>query len=344
MNRAFPGTIIVLAAAQLAMAGPAQAGPTSAPTEPSGLAAVRAEARAVAGLVTSELAKSYLAAADDLPSPTPRKIYRDAARKYYAAAQREGLSAEERETLTEIDVDEQLYYMTKYGTPLAYVRPFELLGHAGVREAEGLRILDFGYGGIGPLRLLAGLGADAVGVDVDPFLPALYSLPEDQGPVANSGGKSGRVTLVDGRWPKDAVARKAVGGGFDLIVSKNTLKNGYLHPERPVDKRMLLDLGVSEEAFVGALYEALKPGGVLMIYNICPAPAPPDKPYVPWADGRCPFPRKMLEAAGFTILKFDEDDSVEVRRMARAFGWDRGEGGMDLEKDLFAHYTLLRRS
>jgi hypothetical protein len=29
--------------------------------------------------------------------------------------------------------------------------------------------------------------------------------------------------------------------------------------------------------------------------------------------------------------------------MGHAFGWDAGEGAMDLEKDLFAHYTLLRR-
>jgi hypothetical protein len=191
---------------------------------------------------------------------------------------------------------------------------------------------------------LALLGADAVGVDVDPLLPALYSLPEDQGSVRGRDGKiAGGVTLVDGRWPGDDKARKAVGSGFDLILSKNTLKNGYVHPERPVDKRMLLDLGVSEEAFVKALYDSLKPGGHVMIYNISPAPAPPDKPYIPWADGRCPFPREMLIKAGFDVLKYDVDDSKAVREMARAFGWDKGEGGMDLENDLFAHYTLLRQ-
>jgi hypothetical protein len=55
------------------------AAPTTAPSEPTGLAAIRAEAQAAARLVRSDLARAYLRAADELPSPTPRKIYRDAA-------------------------------------------------------------------------------------------------------------------------------------------------------------------------------------------------------------------------------------------------------------------------
>jgi len=337
--------VAILCIAQVAAVSLAGGPPTSAPAEPTGLEAIRAEALAAKKLVTSDLAKAFLRAADDLQSPTPRKIYRDAeTRLYYPAVLRDAMLADRRDALTTIEVTEELYYTTKYGTPLAYVRPLEILGHAGIKSVEGFRILDFGYGEIGPPRLLANLGADAVGVDVDPLLPVLYSLPEDQGPVTAHGGKSAcRVTLVNGHWPGDAKVNKAVGKGFDLIISKNTLKNGYLHPERPVDKRMLFDLGVSEQDFAKALYESLKPGGYAMIYNICPAPAPPDKPYIPWADGRCPFSRKMLESAGFKVLKFDEDDSTAVRQMARAFGWDKGEGAMDVEKDLFAHYTLLSR-
>lgn len=318
--------------------------PTSAPAEPSGLSAIRIEAKSAAKLVESELAKSFLRAADDLTPPTPRTIYRDPKRKYFSAAQFAALPADEQKALSPIEVTEELYYTTKYGTPLAYARPLEILGQAGIEHFRRSRTLDFGYGGVGPPRLFALLGADTVGVDVDPLLPVLYSAPEDQGSIAARDGKiAGRVTLLNGHWPGDEKVKKAAGNGFDLIISKNTLKNGYLHPERPVDKRMLVDLGVTEVEFVKALYESLRPGGYVMIYNISPAPAPPDKPYIPWADGRCPFPRKMLETAGFQVLKFDEDDSKAVREMARAFGWDKGEGAMDVESDLFAHYTLLQR-
>src|SRR5262249_31742253 len=98
-----------------------------------------------------------------------------------------------------------------------------------------------------------------------------------------------------------------------------------------------------DDTFVHALYDALKPGGWVMIYNICPAPSPPDKPYKHWADGRCPFPRKAWEMVGFRVLAFDQDDTLAIRAMAHALGWDRGEDAMDLKTDLFAHYSLMRR-
>ena len=130
--------------------------------------------------------------------------------------------------------------------------------------------------------------------------------------------------------------KKAVGGGYDLILSKNTLKRGYVHPERPVDARRLLNLGVEDAVFVQALYDALKPGGRVLIYNICPAPSPPDQPYKPWADGRCPFARETWEAAGFRVVAFDRDDSEVIRKFAHALGWDQGDSPIDLKTDLFA--------
>lgn len=303
----------------------------------------KGEAEAVRPLIKSSLARDFLAQVDHLPMPTPRTIFRDDQRQYHSASVVAQMNEAEREKLTEVPVSDTLYYTTKYGSPLAYIRLVELLGRSGIASLSNQRILDYGYGTVGHLRLFALCGAEAVGVDVDPFLPALYSLPEDQGDVRIGEKTVGRVKLVDGRWPTQAAA-KAVGDGYDLIISKNTLKNGYLHPEREVDKRMLIDLGVSDEAFVKAMFDALRPGGHVMIYNICPAPAPADKPYIPWADGRCPFSRKMLQSAGFKILAFDKDDSKAVREMAHALGWDQGERGMDLEKDLFAHFTLLRKS
>ncbi len=312
------------------------------PEEPTGVALVRKQAQTLEPLVQSALAKNFLHATADLPSVSVRKVYHDAGKPaWYSQAQVDRLDDDRRKQLKPVALDESFYYNTKYGSPLAYVRPLDLLGQAGMTEVAGKRILDFGYGTVGHLRLLAGLGADVVGVDVDPLLPALYSEAGDQGKLRNQKS-AGSITLMHGRYPADASVTQAVGQGYDLILSKNTLKNGYLHPAQPVDKRMLVDLGVTDQAFVQTLYAALKPGGKVLIYNICPAPSPPGKPYIPWADGRCPFPRSMWEAARFRVLAFDQDDSPAVRRLGHALAWDAG-GQADLEKDLFAHYTLVEK-
>ena len=98
---------------------------------------------------------------------------------------------------------------------------------------------------------------------------------------------------------------------------------------------------MSDSAFVAALGKSVKKGGLVMIYNLCPAPAPPGKPYIPWADGRCPFPRELWERAGFAVVEFDKDDSKGAREMGRALGWDAA--GMKLEDDLFATWSLFER-
>lgn len=320
---------------------------SSAATQPApltGVALIRQEAEAVRPLVKSDLAGQFLKAAERLPSIAPRTLYRDPkTRTYYSKASADKLSPEQRDALVPIELSESVYYTTKYGTPIAFMRPLDLIGQAGVRNVSGKRIMDFGYGTVGQLRLLASLGADVVGVDVDPFLRELYSEPGDQGTVSNPQGSEGRVTLVDGRWPASDDVKKQVGGKFDLIISKNTLKNGYLHPSQPVDERLLIQLGVDDADFVKALYASLKPGGKVMIYNICPAPSPPGKPYKPWADGRCPFSKSLWKSSGFRIVAFDRDDSKAVRQMAKALGWDHGKQAMDLKNDLFAHYTLVER-
>ncbi|MFT3772682.1 MAG: hypothetical protein QM820_45400 [Minicystis sp.] len=95
-----------------------------------------------------------------------------------------------------------------------------------------------------------------------------------------------------------------------------------------------------------AFFDALRPGGHFLVYNICPAPTPPDKPFVPYSDGRSPFTKAQWEAAGFEVLVLDQDDTEAVRVMGRAIGWDQpydGEPGMDLVNDLSVLYTLVRR-
>lgn len=309
--------------------------------EAAGLARVRDDADRLRPLIKTEFAGGFLEAVSLLPEVTPRTLYVDpATREWFDQAARDTMDEARLATLKERPADETFYYNTKYGSPLAYARPFDLVSP--LIDLKGRRILDFGYGTAGHLRLLASQGCEAVGVDVDPMLPVLYSLPGDQGPMpALPGVEPGTVRLVHGRWPGETPVKAAAGGGLALFISKNTLKNGYLHPAQEVDKRMLVDLGVPDEPFVREVYAAIEPGGVFLIYNLCPAPSKKGEPYKPWADGRCPFPREMLEGAGFRVEAFDVDDTAAAREMGRALAWDAE--GMDLENDLFAWYTIAIR-
>jgi len=177
---------------------------------------------------------------------------------------------------------------------------------------------------------------------VDPFLAALYAEPGDRGRFPPEALFAGSVRLIHGRFPAEGAVTSAVGGGYSLVLSKNVLKNGYIHPAEPVPPRQRIDLGVPDEAFVKAIHDALEPGGLFLLYNICPPPAAPGKKYIPYADGRSPFPRPMLEKNGFEVLAFDVDDGPNMRAIAKSFGWEE-EMKMDLEKAIFVWYTLAKR-
>jgi cyclopropane fatty-acyl-phospholipid synthase-like methyltransferase len=43
----------------------------------------------------------------------------------------------------------------------------------------------------------------------------------------------------------------------------------------------MVHLGVGDERFLQRVYEALAPGGMLVISSICPPQNPPDKPDIP---------------------------------------------------------------
>lgn len=317
----------------------AAASDTAAPTDP--VARLKAEAEALRPIVSSSLARDFLDATERLPRTSPRTVWRDSARTAaWSDEQARALPDSVRAKLVSRALDESFYWNTRYGTPLAYARALDLLAKNGFGNVRGKRVLDFGCGTLGHLRLLASLGADAVGLDVDPLLGALYSQPGDQGEVRGEHA-AGRLRLATGQWPANEAIVREVGRGYDLFLSKNTLKNGYIHPAEKVDPRMLVHLGVPDSVYLARLADTVKPGGRVMIYNLCPAPAPPGKPYMPWADGFCPFPRAAWERAGFRVIVLDRDDTPEARRMARALGWDKG--GMDLEKDLFATWSLFER-
>jgi SAM-dependent methyltransferase len=310
---------------------------------------LQAESRALQPLVSTKLANDFLAETRNLPNREPRTIYQDPrnSSQYYSKAESAKLPAEVIPTLRPVVMDEERYYFTKYGSPLAYVRALELAGENGIESLAGKRVLDFGYGTVAHLRLLAQKGAHAVGVDVDTYLRALYSEPDDEGPVRRRGVRDadlGSVTLVHGRYPADAAVAKEVGGRYSLILSKNTLKRGYIKPSRPAEERHLIRLGVSDEVFLKSVYDDLLPGGMLLIYNLAPAQAPANKPYLPWADARSPYTKKQFETAGFKVIALDVNDDSFAREMGRRLGWDKnakGEVRADYEKDLFALYTLV---
>ena len=321
----------------------------SAPAaEPSALDTLRAGAEAARPLVSSDLARAFLTATLALPEVQPRTVFRTADRsRCYTPAQAAALTADERAALTERTLDASFYWNTGYGSPVAYARTLDLAAQRG-EGLLGAAVVDFGAGGLGAPRLLATTGCTVVAVDVDPLLPAFYSEPGDTGRMPQMPDHDvGTLTLVTGHWPGDPAAadavRAALPQGVDLFLSKNTLKRGYLHPAEEVDPRRLVHLGVSDEEFVAAVFAALRPGGLFMIYNLCPAPAAAGQPYIPWADGHCPFPREMLEAAGLQVLDFDVVDDEAARAMGHALGWDQGESPMNLKDDLFAWFTVARR-
>jgi SAM-dependent methyltransferase len=266
-------------------------------------------------IVSGAWTKRWVAEAPELEAVRPRKI-----------------RVMEREVL----VDEQLFYSGRYGSPLTYARALDLAEKHGFAPQDGAKVFDFGYGSIGHLRMLAQLGIDVTAVDVDPLLAAMYA--DSSGPYSK-----GHVRLLNGRFPAEQTLVQQTGTGFDLVLSKNTLKRGYIHPSRkPSSPRHIIELGVSDEKFLEQIAGMLKPGGIFLIYNLCPPKSPLDKPYIPWADGECPFSTEQLTVAGLDVLEFDVVDDKPARELGRRLGWD-ADGGMNLETDLFAWYTVARR-
>ena len=300
-------TPLVLAACATAPAAP----PDGGDDERYGVAEMRTDAAELAPLYPEPWVARWLAATDQLPEIAPRTVMRKG----------------EKTT-----VDETGYYAARFGSPLAYARAYQVLAQAGLEDVAGKRILDFGYGQIGQLQLLARIGADVVGVDVSEFGHELYSFPGDQGKLGE-----GQLRLVLGYFPRDAETIEAVGGGYHVILSKNVLKRGYIHPEQEVDPKMLVHLGVDDAAFLERVAAALEPGGLFLVYNICPPPNAPGRKYRPWADGRSPFSKEAYEAAGFEVLSIDVEDDEAMRAMGRKLDWP------NVETDFFAMYTLVRK-
>lgn len=303
---------------------------------------LRQEAAALAPTAETDAVREWLRATDRLTPITPRSIYfRPEPRAVLSAAEFAALPESDRAAFTERPITDQNYYATNYGTPLCYARALDLAANAGgLASFNHCRILDYGYGQMGQVRLLAACGADVVGVDPSEGLRARYSLPEDQGSYPPNGQPQGKVTLVSGFWPGDAATAAAVGTGFDVIVARNVLKHGYVHPIAEVPATTQIDLSCTDEEFLRATFEALTPGGVFIIYNLG-GPRLRDGVYDASSDINCPWTRGTLEAAGFEVVAFDMDDSEPTRAHAVIFGW--AEATAPVGSDWFSLYTLVRK-
>ena len=292
---------------------------SSARVADSVIARLRTQAAALAPCVKTRAARAFLNAVDQLRAPQGR----DAAMYYdcYAAdAETGGLRGR---------------------TPLAYLRVVERLAELGFDDFAGRRVLDFGYGSIGAPRLLAVCGAEVVGVDADLALDALYRELDDVGRFP-PGADAGSVRLIHGRFPADPAIVESVGSGYDLVLSKNTLKRGYVHPRAQVDGSRRVELGVTDAEFLSIIRNCLVPGGLFAIYNLSPRSQEPSSAFVPHADGACPFAAADLERAGLEVVLYDVEDDVGMASMARALGWDRALG-LDPERDIASTFTVTRR-
>ena len=312
--------------------------------EEESLRALAAEAERLVPLVDTPLARALLGAVENLPPVAPTTIYRASAGGYlapaYTEAEYEALSAPERVDLTPQSIDTRAFYYTFYGSPLASIRAFDWAALHGLERLDGARICDFGFGSVGQLRLLAACGAEVVGTEVMPALRAIYAVPEAQGAVRGDD-LEGTVRLLFGRWPAEPALVRAVGEGLDLFVSKNTIKRGYLDPPVEIAAHQRMELGVEPAEFLDALRRALRPGGLVVFYNLGGAPAPEGEPYRPAADIATPWSPAEYEAHGFEVLAHDRDDSDRARAFGRALGWDES---MALDTELFARVTILRRA
>lgn len=175
----------------------------------------------------------------------------------------------------------------------------ELVRWAGL--AGDMRVLDIGCGLGGPSRYLAAtVGCEVVGIDLTPEYVAAATL------FAARLGLSGRVSYREA----DALALPFEGESFDVAWSQHAAMN-------IADKA----------ALYGEMFRVLRPGGKVVLYDVCRSPGGEPAYPVPWAAERAisflisPLElRDALEAAGFRIGYFHDATGEALRARAAAAG------------------------
>ncbi|MBL8913104.1 MAG: hypothetical protein JNM17_20580 [Archangium sp.] len=222
------------------------------------------------------------------------------------------------------------YVWGRIADPLGYVRAFEVLNEHKF-DPTGKKILDFGYGNVSQLYMLANTGVEVHGVEVDSLIPLTTK------PFVGKLGAKGSLTLHHGYFPSNADLVKEIGGGYALWMSKNTMKRGYVHPAEPPGAKAQIDLG-DDAKLLELIKSELAPGGFFFIYNISAAQT---VPYKPMADPLCPFTKEQLVAAGFEVIAHDVDDSAKMLTYAKTLEWNAD--WPDVDTTLNARYTLVRK-
>jgi hypothetical protein len=326
---------VIALSAFSAFSGCAAPAHSVSPAPSAAIAQLRNDAATVAPFATQAASREFLQAVTTLPDQQPRQVFTHKGKRQSLSPNKLALLPEaDRVGFEPVNHDAAFFYSTYYGTPVAYVRALDVAGHHGLTGLNGTRVLDIGYGAMGAMRMMAGAGAEVSALDVDDLLPALYRERGDQGIVRGIDGRVGSLRLFDGVFAGDASLTKAIGRHFDLIVSKNTFKRGFMKPSGT--RKPVVDFGVSDAALLTSLRDALAPGGLMVIYNL----AGKFDVTRPSTDGRSPFDRAQFEAAGFEVLALDSSDDPAARAMGQALGWAAQMG--DLSQNLVAQFTVLR--
>jgi len=328
--------------------GTAQEAPAAQPDRRNRSRVIRRymlEAEGLMPLIETDAVRQFLAEVRELPEIRTRRIYvyQSATPSAIPALEFEMAPEHIKAALKPQNIDITKYYQTVYGSPLAYARPLDLL--AGVAEWDSFnskKILDFGYGQIGQLRLLAQTGADVTGIESSTMISSIYTLPDDTGEIAGASGNTGSIALHQGYWPAGQFAREKVGTGYDLIMARNVLRKGPMDLDVQVRPELRVRLRSSNEMFLARTNEALNMGGYALVYNIGGA-GPELWEQFPASDFSCPFTTEQWEAAGFELIANNMDDDEPMREVAKALFLDRGPNGINLETQMYATYTIARK-
>jgi len=281
--------------------------------------------------VKSPWVKSFLEIVAAHPKSTPCIAYIQTignGTRSMTEAQAMELPEEERSNMRTVNLDE---CAIRFDSPRIYARMLDLAAVGGLEDVEGKRVLDFGCCDILHLQSLARLGVDVVGTLAGYSMTAMCNNWEDVGELFGPDGQAGNLEVLRGGLYEPDKLAKIKGDGFDLITVGNVLQNpepeDYFSPGRWLQA----GLGRDKEAFVAALYELVRPGGLIIVYNAAVEPTPAENAVL----------RDLWERAGFEIQVFDQDDRGAAIGIGKELGWEAQAA--PLEGTIRARYTVVQR-